>query len=246
MIEDVGAAGEASRAGTVHTSRGARPIVFAWALAVSVLVHAAILMALLPGGRPGTPAAKLPELRASLIEAPTTPEVISEVPAPISPVITAMPDRSPLAIPLPARAPPLAPSRTASTSRAGVDAIEVPAAPLADRTRLGGWLVRQGNEFKTEVDRPVRVDGKLVARYPDQALAEGREESVVLWIVVGASGNVDEVYLVEGSEEFGAEAIAAVRAARFMPAEDNLVPIRYAIALQFDFRAGGSTTAQTK
>jgi TonB family protein len=246
VIDDAGAAGEASRAGTVHTSRGARPIVFACALAVSVLVHAAILIALLPGGRAGMPAAKLPELRASLVQAPVTAEAISEVPARISPVLTAMPDRSPLTMPLPARAPPLAPSRTASTSRAGVDAIEVPAAPLADRTRLGGWLVRQGNEFQTEVDRPVRVDGKLVARYPDQALAEGREDSVVLWIVVGASGSVDEVYLVEGTEEFGAEAVAAVRAARFMPAEDNLVAIRYPIALQFDFRAGVGTSARAK
>ena len=69
---------------------------------------------------------------------------------------------------------------------------------------------------------------------------------MAVWVIVDASGNVDEIHVAEGSEEFATEVVAAVRAAHFLPAEDNLKPIRFPIALQFDFRARGNSTAQVK
>ena len=37
--------------------------------------------------------------------------------------------------------------------------------------------------------------------------------------------------------------LAAIRAARFQPAQNNLKPIRYPISLEFQFRTGAGETA---
>jgi TonB family protein len=124
--------------------------------------------------------------------------------------------------------------------------MEVVAELLADRTRLGEYYDRQTAEFPAEVDRLPRIDGKIVVRYPQTALANGREDSVVAYILVDITGEVADVEIIQGSEEFADEVVAAVRRARFLPAENNLQPIRYPIALEFDFRADGTATAQAK
>jgi TonB family protein len=247
VIGAEGATHEASRAGTVQArSRGARSIVLAWAIAASVFVHAAVLIATLPGGKPGIPRAGPPELRATLVPAEPAPEPGPEVPVPVPPVLAAIPERSTFAVPSPERAVrPTAPPAS-QASRAGWGKVEVAAEPLVDRTRLGGYFTRQMNEFPVEVDRPVRLDDKIVVPYPAHALAQGREEIVAVWIVVDESGNVEQVYVTQGSEEVAHEVVAVVRAAHFLPAEDNLKPIRYPIALQFDFRARGAATAKGK
>ena len=98
MIGAEGAAHEASRAGTVQArSRGTRSIVLAWAIAASIVVHAAILIATLPGGKPGIPKAAPPELRATLIPSESAPEPGPEIPVPVPPVLAAMPDTEGLA-----------------------------------------------------------------------------------------------------------------------------------------------------
>jgi TonB family protein len=247
VIGAEGAADEASRAGTVQArSRGTRSIVLAWAIAASIVVHAAILIATLPGGKPGIPKAAPPELRATLVPSESAPEPGPEIPVPVPPVLAATPERSSFAVPVPERAArPTAPPASQS-SRAGWGKVEIAAEPLADRTRLGGYFTRQMNEFPVEVDRPVRLDDRIVVPYPVNALAQGREEIVAVWVVVDESGSVEQVYVTEGSEEFAHEVLAVVRAAHFLPAEDNLKPIRYPIALQFDFRARGGATARAK
>lgn len=230
---------EATRAGTVQAgSRGVRPIVLAWAVVASIAVHAAFLIATLPGGKPGIPQSTSLELQATLVAVPAT-EQGPEQPIPVPPVLAALPDRSPITVPAPERAMPATPRQSSAAARPGVGKIEVAAELLSDRTRLGGYAARQMNMFPAEVDRPARLDQKIVARYPQAALAQGREDEVVVWVIVEESGTVDEVYVTQGTEEFATEVIAAVRASRFVPAEDNLKSIRYPIALQFDFRAGG-------
>jgi TonB family protein len=247
VIGAEGATHEASRAGTVQaSSRGTRSIVLAWAIATSIVVHAAILIATLPGGNPGIPRAAPPELRATLVPAEPAPETGPETPIPVAPVLAALPERSTFAVASPERAVRATTPPAAQASRAGWGKVEIAAEPLADRTRLGGYFTRQMNEFPVEVDRPVRLDDRIVVPYPANALAQGREEIVAVWIVVDESGNVEEVYVAQGSEEFAHEVVVAVRAARFLPAEDNLKPIRYPIALQFDFRAGNTATAKAK
>jgi TonB family protein len=240
-----GSAHEASRADAVQAgARGVRPIALGCAVAASVVVHGALLIATLGGGKPDVGWNRSPGIEATLVQAP--PEQALEQPTPVPPVLALLPDRSPVTVPVPNRAPPRAPQPSSAASRPGFGSIEISGAPLVDRTRLGDYFTRQTSEFPVEIDRPVRIDQKIVVRYPDAALAEGREDAVAVWAIVGVDGNVDEVYVAEGSEEFTNEVIAAVRAAHFLPAEDNLKPIRYPIALQFDFRAGGIATARAK
>ena len=247
MIGAEGATHEASRAGTVQArSRGARSIVLAWAIAASIVVHAAILISTLPGGKPGIPRPAPPELRATLVPAEPTPEPGIEVPVPAPPVLAAMPERSSFSVPSPDRAVRAPAPPAAAASRPGWGKVEVVAEPLADRTRLGPYFRRQMYEFPVEIDRPVRLDDKIVVPYPANALAQGREEVVAVWVIVNETGDVEEVFVTEGSEEFAHEVVAVVRTAHFLPAEDKLKPIRYPIALQFDFRARTPPTAQKK
>lgn len=173
------------------------------------------------------------------------PEPQPDLPAPVPPVLAAIPEQPRLTVPMPQRAPHAAPPPSAA-SRVGFGAIEVVAEPLANRARLGEYLARQMTEFPVEIDRPVRIDQKIAVTYPGAALAQGREDGVAVWVIVDAEGNVEEIFVAEGTEEFAIGVVAAVRAAHFHPAENNLKPIRYPIALQFDFRAGGNATAQAK
>lgn len=231
-----------SRAGSAQaTARGARPIVLAWAIVASIALHAVVLIATLPGGRRGAEHAVPSDLQATLVVLPAPPAPPRPEQPPIT-VLTAAPDRHPFDLPAPAgpTAPAVLPPGSARASPGGM---QVAAAPLTEPVRLGGILARQMNEFPAEIDRPVRLSGAVVARYPRGAMEQGREDTVVMWVIVDATGAVEYVQVAEGSDEFAQEAIAAVRAARFLPAEDRLKPIRYPIALQFDFRSGRSTTA---
>jgi TonB family protein len=90
------------------------------------------------------------------------------------------------------------------------------------------------------------MDQKIEVRYPESALAHGREDAVTVWAIVDASGKVQDVYVAEGTDEFTEEVIAVVRATHCLPAENNMKPIRYPIALQFDFRIPGLASARDK
>ena len=243
MIGATGALPGADGASIVQARpRGARSFALACALVASLVVHAAILIATLPGGAPGAPPGTSMQLQATLVPAAVT-ERAPDRPDPAPPVLAALPERSPITVPAPERAAPAMPKPTSAAPRPGLGSFEVTAELVTDRTLLGGYAARQLSMFPAEVDRPARLEQKIVVRYPQSALAQGRDEEVVVWAIVEASGAVDEVYVTRGSEEFAAEVIAAVRAARFIPAEDNLKPTRYPIALQFDFRAGGGGAA---
>jgi TonB family protein len=186
-------------------------------------------------------------LEATLVGPTQVAAEIPELLHPTTPVMTAMaPTPSPLAL----HALPTTPTRTTASAhpapRAGVGTMEVVAELLGDRTRLGEYYDRQSAEFPVEVDRPPRIDGKIVARYPIDAVRESREDFVVVWAIVDATGAVQEAHAAQGSEEFAAEALAAVRAARFIPAENKMRVQPYPIALQFDFRAGAPAVARSK
>jgi TonB family protein len=211
-----------------------------------VAIHAAILISTLSGGARGASQPQPMTLQATLVGATEVAAELPDLIEPATPVLTTMATMaSPLAMPtLPA-------TRTRTTTsappapRAGVGNMEVVAELLADRTRLGEYYDRQTAEFPAEVDRLPRIDGKIVARYPPDAAREAREDFVVVWAIVDATGTVQEAYAAQGSDEFAAEALAAVRAARFIPARNKLRVQPYPIALQFDFRAG-TATAQAK
>lgn len=217
------------------------PLTLLWAFAASVVVHAGILIATLAGSPyPGVASLTPRPLIATFMPpqvAPAEPTVIASV----APSVLATPAA---AIPTPPAPPsaPASPEPAAATPRGrerGLAKLDVIAVPLADRNRMGEFLGRQTSEFPVEIDRPVRLDGKVVALYPAAALRAGREGSVAVWFVVDAAGVPDEIHILDGDEEFVAAVLAAVRAARFLPAEDKLKPIRFPLSLEFEFRLGG-------
>jgi outer membrane biosynthesis protein TonB len=225
-------------------ARGVRPIVLAWAVVASMAVHGALMIASLPGGKPGLPQVPAPALRASLVPVAPSPVADTPAPAPIPPLLAPPAEQSPAAVA--EHAPPPAPLARIPAARSGVGSVDVMAEPLLDPARLGDLLSRQVAEFRAEIDRPVRLEEKIVVRFPASALSHGREDLVAVWVIVDTFGNPEEVHVTEGSEEFAAEVVAAVRAARFIPAENKLNPIRHPIALQFDFRGRRAAVAQKK
>jgi TonB family protein len=107
---------------------------------------------------------------------------------------------------------------------------------LEDRNRLGDLLSRQISEFPVEVDLPVRLRDPVAVRYPSAALAAGRQGSVVVWIVVNAQGKAEEVQVVDGSQEFSAVVLEALRDIYFLPAQNNRRLIAFPLSLEFSFR----------
>jgi TonB family protein len=228
-------------------SRRIRSLTLLWALAASLVVHAALVVATLPGGRAGIAAMTPQTLEATLRPAQTPPPETPVIATPAPSVLTSTVAIASLPIAPPASVEPANPVAPAPKGPPhGLAAMEVLAQPLADKNRLGDFMARQMTEFPIEVDRPARLDENIVARYPAAALREGREDSVAVWIVVNAEGVAEEVQVLDGSQEFADEVLAAINAAKFLPGEDNLKPIRYPIALEFQFRTGATeATAST-
>lgn len=217
------------------------------AIVVSLALHVALL-AITAGMRATIGVARdaAPPLRAVI----TVPDVTASLETlPLAAALALPPlHREPLAtltlpeIPAtPAQASPAPKAASAGTSGSGTATAVI----LRDRGRLGPLYDRGLNEFPVEIDRGPRIEGTIVARYPPAALAAGREDSVVAWVVVNAQGEASEIEFPEGTEEFIEEVRSALRAARFQPAQDRLQPIRFPLALQFDFHLG-SASAQAK
>lgn len=235
---------------------GALTTPLAWALAVSVVVHTTLVV--MPGTWPHRESTAAAD-RGDLLQVALVPpeEKKAEQPTERPPELVAPPAPSPATLPaeqLPpapaaeTAAPIVAPSNLnpeASRPLAirGAADMDVDGKQLADKSRLGDYLARQMTEFPVEVDFPVRLGDVIHVHYPPAAAIAGRQDSVVLWIVVDAAGAPDEIAVVEGSQEFADAVVAAVKAAHFLPARNNLQPIRFPLALEFNFTAGNSATA---
>jgi TonB family protein len=228
-----------------------------WALVASAAVHTAFVAMplVLPGHRPGAIADPGVAMQATLVatldqraDTQTNPQLA--VAAETSPIQFAPQDIAAPPLPLAAAVPhpPSAPPRLLGVD--GSTDVRIDGALLVDRGRLGDLYSRQVGEFPVEVDFPARLNEKIRARYPAAALAEGREDSVAVWVVVDTQGAPEEIVVADGSEEFADAVVAAVRNARFLPAQNNLVPIRFPLALEFHFTigrravAGATTVAQ--
>ena len=175
--------------------------------------------------------------------------------SPSESTVIASPEPAPFTVPA-APETPAEPAVTANTGATtspdstltGRDWAILRVAPqlLRDRSRVGDLWNRQIDEFPIEIDLPVRLDSKIEARYPPGALAERREESVVAWIIVDATGAVEEISIPEGSPEFAEAVRAALKDARFVPARNDMKSIRFPIALEFRFAlSSGTGTATT-
>jgi TonB family protein len=211
------------------------------ALVGSVAIHVAFA-ALHFGhqGQHGVDADERPPLITTLarVPQPVTPPAVTEV----IPVETASPTHV-TATPFDPVASLLQPASSAAAekrvkrNRGGVlSELRVNGEMLRERNHLSEAVsTRQLTEFPVEIDMPVRLADSIRVPYPAAAMAAGREDFVAVWVVVNSAGAADEIEVTAGSEEFANAVVAALRQAQFLPAQNNLQPIRFPIALQFRF-----------
>ena len=222
------------------------------AFAASLAVHAVMLLALVSwvavGDRSQMPG---PVALAVLLAGPASPPPAATPPADYAIAVTAQ--ETPLvagpSAPADARSapPPLpaseAPAATAPTATAP-PAARVVSLGTVDTRLLTEDLVtslhpvhasRVVNEFPVEVPQGVRLDATPDVKYPEEALAAGRRGSVLAFVIVDASGGVEEISVVEGAPEFVQPVQDALLTTRFLPATDGDRPIRFYTMVRFDF-----------
>jgi hypothetical protein len=217
------------------------------ALSASALVHAGVA-AVLVAGAPLVQSAHVPTalpLRATFSEpyaAPMQPiELASLQAVPVSRIrASALPRLAPE--PLYVAEPDVAPSAAAPDQVGQVAAI---AELLTDHSRLGPLLDREMSEYPTEIDSAVRLDDPIVVRLPAGLRPSEPDASIIVWAVVLADGSVDTALLADGDESLAEPVLAAVKAARFVPARSRLQPRDYPVSLEFRFTAkSADDTAQ--
>jgi TonB family protein len=173
----------------------------------------------------------------------TTPAGIEPAPAPIR-LVEATPQvvvpAAPPAV-IAAVSAPLQSAQSATVSPPAGVASAIPgiyfiaAQKLVAMSRLGDLLDRTESEFPVEVQFPVRVHGEIMARYPEIALSQRQEGTVIAWVIVDAQANVEEIQIAEGDEVFHSAVVDAIRDAQFHPAADGGQGLRFPIALEFQF-----------
>jgi hypothetical protein len=207
------------------------------ALSASALVHAGVA-AVLVAGSPLVPSARLvaaSPLQATLSEA--RPAALSPIEAaPLKTVAFSRirESRLPQLAQLPRGDDP-ADATPASARHAPSGPVAAIAEVLADHGRLGALLTRELAQFPTEIDSPVRIAEPIVVPLPAEAIAGAGDSSIVVWAIVMADGSVDTALLADGDESLAEPILAAVKAARFIPAVSRLQPRDYPISLEFRF-----------
>ena len=232
--------------------RPAMPQTLAPAFAASLAVHAVMLLALvswvavgdrvqLPGRDAlavllvGAPAPVPPEAPPGDHAIAVPAQEAPLLPGPSVPADARSAEPAPPANEVPAAAAP-APATPASTRVVSLGTVDVQL--LADYPVTSLHPVheaRAASEFPVEVPRGVRLSAKPDIKYPEDALAAGRRGSVLAFVIVDASGGVEEVSIVEGAPEFAQTVQDALLATRFLPASDGDRPIRFYTMLRFDF-----------
>ena len=234
-----------------------RPPAIAPAFVASLVVHGALgfaLFGLVSSGRPG-PAEAIAPLAVRLV-GPPAPATAPPSPQTTDAVVTA--DTAAQALPSPsteANAPPT----PAMTAAAPVAAAEAPPADAAAAPPPGTVAVRENyaamagistdivarahSDYLIEVEKTVRVLRLPEVPYPPEALAAGRQDTVVAWIAVDREGAIEDVVIDSGEPEFAAAVLAALPTAKFLPAEERGEIIPFYIVLQFDFRTTGGAVA---
>jgi outer membrane biosynthesis protein TonB len=139
--------------------------------------------------------------------------------------------------PLPADARP---GSAASVPASGTVAIAENYAALAG---LSNELVtRTQGTYMPEVETPVRIIKSPDVVYPQNALKEGRQATVVVWLAIDTQGAIEEVVVDSDEQEFVGAVRDALPMAKFLPAMERGTIIPYYVVMQFDFRTAGATT----
>jgi len=223
-------------------AHGDRPL--AVAVAASLLLHACVvagLASVVLGDQPALIRRDVPGLapaiRAILVSppSPTRDDSPTESPQRDSP-------GEPLAaLHAPATAaasvPPSA-SRNESPragSAAGVRGV-VEMAELRGSAPLGGEFDRRmAEEFAADPDQLVQLKPGASFGYPEEALAAGDEGHVLLWVVVGPNGDVEEKEALDGAPPFAEHVLARIDGMIAAPAMVGGRAIRHWLALDIVF-----------
>jgi TonB family protein len=83
--------------------------------------------------------------------------------------------------------------------------------------------------------------GSLSALYPTKAARLGRSMKLSALLMIDAAGNITEARVLPNDPSFAAAIIAALKGARFKPAERAGKPVPYWTVLEFRFKIDGPT-----
>ena len=86
--------------------------------------------------------------------------------------------------------------------------------------------------------RSIRRSGspsRSSCRLPAGTSQARADASIVVWAIVLSDGSVDTALLADGDESLAEPVLAAVKAARFVPARSRLQPRDYPVSLEFRF-----------
>jgi len=217
---------------------GDRPL--AIAVAASLLLHAFLAGGLgaiygandAASGRRET-GGPVPELRAILVSAPS-PSPSPESPTPPSEGRVAEPATA-LAAAAAASPPAPPPASTPGIGAAGAHAV-VEIAELRGAAPLGGEFDRRiAEEFAVDPDQSVQLAPGATFGYPAEALASGTEGRVLLWVVVGPKGDVEEKEALDGPPVLAEHVLARIDGMIGGPAMVGGRAVRHWLALDIVF-----------
>lgn len=216
------------------------------ALALTVVLHAALLLQPSAGSNRAAPGA-LPVVSVRML--PTTEAVVAVASEAVSPPAEAVPERSAI----PAAAAPVAPAghRTtaaATASAAPTDATTpstatspshpqptVDAREAAPAPAYPALPAAPGYALSGRLDPGPRPLDDIVPDYPDGT--HSRSGSVVVRILVAADGTLDDVAVVQATPPglFDQAALEAIRRARFAPGQLFGTPVKSQITIEIGF-----------
>jgi TonB family protein len=189
------------------------------ALALSALLHAAVLYHTYGTGRAGAPSAgRYDALSARLVSTELPPPPASALAAA---VLAAVPD-------------PAAPAPPAESTSRSASAI----APATPGPRGPALISGLRYYLGSELDRRATPLQAIEPDYPDDA--SGREHTVVLRVFINASGAVDNVAVQDAgpAEAFENAARTAFARARFAPGLLRGVPVKSQLVVEVKFDPG--------
>lgn len=219
-------------------------------LAASLAIHVVLLVALgiLLRAMPATLGSQRVASQALTADIITLPDLNPELTAPLPALALVQPIHEMLPLPI-APVTRNTPEPGLSTAPATIQA-SAEFAPVGrisyrfgDGARLFGadLAKRMSARFPEVAARPPRIDGSLSAMYPVKAAREGRSQALSALVSIDADGRITDVRVLPDDPVFAAAVMAAVRNARFQPAQVLGKPAPYWAVLDFTFKIDGPT-----
>jgi len=219
------------------------------ALAASLLTHGLIVFALLavwvPGKRVRTEAPAYLSVQLVNTRSDHTVEIPLPLPAPQMPPLVEPKRTMAGGVIFPVEvAPPPQPTavqaaqsvrRTAESASYKLGNVDIVEGYPMLATFPAEQLARIRGTYPVEVESPVKVQVRPEVAYPPAALEVQRQGRVVAWLAISAEGAVEETIIVDGAPEFAEAVLAALPAARFLPARNRGAAIPFYAILVFMF-----------